>query len=349
MNKTTLVGQSFKLAPLVLALALSQSVLAAEPAKRDVKVIQAQMQELGKEMAKLAEELRAAGGTGPHARMEFKMLGDHHAARAPLSRGAALGVVLSESEAGVAIDAVTPGSGAEKAGLKAGDVLLSVRGKALAKGSDVAQVRAALGELKAGDSVPLQVNRAGKTLSLTATASEQPRILMIDADAPMARLGELRALEGLSEFGHWQEHGEGGERRIKIIRRGGGDDNDLDLTSMSPDLSSYFGTSTGVLTLKVKDYAPLLAGDVILRVNNVEVKSPSDVFERFRAVQGQNAEVAVIRQKAPRTLTVKIPQMPHAMFLPAPPAPPAPPTPPAPPGAAPPPPPPAPPPPTGVL
>lgn len=333
MNKTTVVRKSFALAPLVMALALSHGALAAETAKRDAKAIQAQMQELGKEMAKLAEELRAAGGNpGPH--MEFRMRAPHHA---PLMQGAALGVVLSESDAGVTIDAVTPGSGAEKAGLKAGDVLSSVRGKPLAKGSNVAQVRAALGTLKAGESVPVQVNRAGKTLSITATATEQPRILMVDMDGDMAKLHHMKSLEALTELGS-------GGQRIKIIRRGGEGENDLDLTSMSPDLSSYFGTSTGVLTLKVKEYAPLLAGDVILRVNNVEVNSPADVFERFRAMQGQTAEVAVIRQKAARTLSVKIPEMPNAMFLPPPPpAPPAPPAPPPPPGAVPPPPPVAPP------
>ena len=53
MNKTTVVRKSFALAPLVMALALSHGALAAETAKRDAKAIQAQMQELGKEMAKL--------------------------------------------------------------------------------------------------------------------------------------------------------------------------------------------------------------------------------------------------------------------------------------------------------
>lgn len=332
MNRTTSARKTFGLAPLVIALALSQSIFAAEQPKRDAKAIQAQMQELGKEMAKLAEELHAAGGTDAQNRMEFRMLAPHHRS---FTRGAALGVVLSESDAGVSIDAVTPGSGAEKAGLKAGDVLLSVRGKPIAKGADVAQVRAAIGVLKAGDSVPLQVNRAGKTLSLNATASEQPRILMIGADGELAKLGELKALERMAELG------QGGRHRINVIRRNGEGENDLDLTSMNPDLASYFGTSSGVLTIKVKDYPPLLAGDVILRVNNAEVNSPAAVFDAFRAVQGQTAEVAVIRQKSPRTLSVKIPQMPHAMFLPpAPPAPPAPPPPPAPPGVAPPPPPP---------
>lgn len=334
MNRTTFARSALRLTPLVVALMLSQSVFAAEQPKRDAKAIQAQMQELGKEMAKLAEELRAAGGADAQNRMEFRMLSPHHA---PFARGAALGVVLSESDTGVAIDAVTPGSGAEKAGLKAGDVLLSVRGKPIAKGADVAQVRAAIGVLKAGDAVPLQVNRAGKTISLSATATEQPRILMIGADGELPKLGELKALERIPELGR------GGDRRINVIHRGSEGENDLDLTSMSPDLASYFGTTSGVLTLKVKDYPPLLAGDVILRVNNADVNSPADVFDAFRAVQGQTAEVAVIRQKSPRTLSVKIPQMPHSIFLPAPPAPPAPPPPPAPPGVAPPPPPPAPP------
>ncbi len=346
-----------KLLPLLLALALSQTSFAAPatqtPSKRDPEVIQAEMKALGARMAKLANELQSTGSTDAYAfRITPEGIStDVHTLVQPMQSGAAIGVVLSErAGGGVEISAVTPGSGAEKAGLQAGDQLLAVRGKALAADASVASVRGAIGALKAGDRVALSVKRGAQTLQLNALASEQPRVLMLNASG-----ADLRALQSLEELKNLPRvkaamerlelarmSGEHGARsRIKMINsRGAGlESSDLDLAKLNPGLASYFGTNSGVLTLAVEGYAPMLAGDVITRVNNVVTETPEQVFEQFRAMRGKTAEVAVIRQKAPRNLSVKVPE--SAMGLPPPPPPPPPPpAPPAPPAVPTPPPPP---------
>jgi serine protease Do len=57
---------------------------------------------------------------------------------------------------GVLVAAVTPGSAADRAGLRRGDVILAVKGRTV---TDPRGLYAALGALKPGDSVPIYVHR----------------------------------------------------------------------------------------------------------------------------------------------------------------------------------------------
>ena len=328
MNKQHLMRA---LLPALISLALAARVDAATTspaqletqalaaaAKRDSKVIQAEMQQLGQLMTALAAELRAQGGEiSPEATILRQM-----------HEGAALGIVLSARASGVFISAVTPGSGAEQAGLHSGDQIISVRGKALAANTSVEAVRTSIGTLKADDTVALGIKRGGQILTLTAKATQLPRVLMLGAHDAKLETSDLAIQDRFSD------DGAGVHRRIKIIRNDGlgvSQNSDLDLSKINPDLGSYFGTATGVLALSVQGYAPLLPGDVILRVGNVVTTSPREVFTQFGAAQGKAVEVAVMRQKAPRTLTVQVPIGAMPPVPPMPPMPPAPPKPPAPP------------------
>jgi len=95
----------------------------------------------------------------------------------PMVRRGYLGVNLTEltpelrthfgvpEEAGVMVSKVEPGSPAEKAGVKVGDIISSVDGNAVRNSWDVsARVR----ELDEGQQTPLEVWRNGKVMTLTA-------------------------------------------------------------------------------------------------------------------------------------------------------------------------------------
>ena len=175
----------------LIALALTTHVSAAastpaDAARRDVKAIHAEMKQLGERMATLATELAAQGDDSAYS---FRISSDSMHDRGgdvvlhQLRDGAALGIVLSARDGAIFIGAVTPGSGAEQAGLRAGDQIISVRSKALNANISVSDARASIGALKAGDAVALGVKRGSQVLTLTAKASLQPRVLMFGGHA----------------------------------------------------------------------------------------------------------------------------------------------------------------------
>jgi len=73
---------------------------------------------------------------------------------------------VAEGSTGMKISGVRPNGAAEKAGLKTGDVIVSLAGHKILNVYDYMGV---LGELKAGEQVEVVVMRAGETLKVTAT------------------------------------------------------------------------------------------------------------------------------------------------------------------------------------
>src|SRR5262245_20591999 len=73
---------------------------------------------------------------------------------------------------GVLVSEVTPGSAGEMAGLKAGDVITSIRGQAVGSPEDIVN---ALREAEAGGNVEIRVMRSRKETTLTAKMPERPR------------------------------------------------------------------------------------------------------------------------------------------------------------------------------
>jgi serine protease Do len=82
----------------------------------------------------------------------------------------AKGFGLDRAE-GVVISDVAPGSPAEKAGLKSGDVVLSMNGKQVAGSADL---RMRVSEAGPGASVPMSVRRGDSTMDITAKLGELP-------------------------------------------------------------------------------------------------------------------------------------------------------------------------------
>ncbi|MBI4566860.1 MAG: M28 family peptidase, partial [Planctomycetes bacterium] len=115
----------------------------------------------------------ASGG----ARPEYQETTNPHlraAAGAGSGFGAYLGTVpdYTQSEkGGVTLQAVRPGSPAEAAGLKAGDVIVAFAGAPI---DNVYDYTYALREHKPGETVALTVKRGGESLTLTARLAQRP-------------------------------------------------------------------------------------------------------------------------------------------------------------------------------
>jgi C-terminal processing protease CtpA/Prc len=314
-----LLSSSLALACLTTSLhsAETNSSASTHDGKREAQ-LRAEMQQLVKRMSELNRELASTGAKrdlmaytiengelktlSPGTQLSTSGDWKHLSNLSALGNGVALGTLLRDRADGVFIEAVTPGSGAEKAGIKANDQVLSVRGKPLAQNAKTDDVRKLIGELKPQESVQLGLKRNGQVLSVNVTASAQPRISMIrlNSDDPNMPAELKDVLSNLPA-------GTDGAQRIRTIRIDNGAQADLDMVSISPELSTYFGTSTGVLVLDANGYAPLLGGDVITTIDNSAISRPSDVAEKLAIKRGSNAQVGVIRQKKAANLTVAVP------------------------------------------
>lgn len=271
-----------------------------------------------------------------------------------------LGVAVDPDDDGIHVDAVTPGGPAERAGLKAGDVITAINGKAMSW--DDASLPAGLlnsmtafSDLKAGAPVKLTVLRDGKVLHLTATperlsGSDWQATVRAAERAAQAASAQVNSPEFQTQIrqqiAEALDHASGATRSaIKISHGGPGWDITapwwgLNLASLSPELGQYFGTDKGALVLSrdAKRYPALEPGDVITQVGSTPVTGPQDAMRAFLgAPTDKPVEVTVRRHGKSVTLAFKAP--PRWLVLPPPP----PPAPPPPPKLAPPPAPPAPP------
>jgi hypothetical protein len=315
-----------------------------EQARKDLEQMREQMREMSRKMADLSAKL---GEVGPRA-YAYRYIGD--------TDRAMIGVVFSDTDKprGLRVDAVTPGGPAEKAGMRHGDVVVSIDGKPLAQGSDGA-VSWPLRDLKIDQQVKLGLVRDGKDVDVTVKAErrEPYNFAFAFGDNDMKDLGKLDKLDALNgKFGEdferrVQVQVEQAVERAKIAEKAGEKAHrlverynfsmpwwGLNLASLNSDLGGYFGTDHGVLVLSTDDSLKALkSGDVLLDIDGSKVERPEDAFRLLREPPaGKDVKVQVMRQHKPLTLSMKTPEF-KSIFVPPPPAPapPAPPPPPPPP------------------
>ncbi|MBK6729150.1 MAG: PDZ domain-containing protein, partial [Xanthomonadales bacterium] len=276
-----------KLKPTLLAAALMLActpAFCAEPneteranARKELDAARGELRELTRRIAELSMQL---GDHGPRA-FAFEFAGE--------PRRALIGVVLEPDENGARIAAVTPGSPAAKAGLKPGDLIVAINGKATGKSrAAVDAVRDNIGALEAGTEVTVRYQREGKTVDAKMVAERREPgdwLGMLDlppGHAPHAPMhggpGRVqRDIQIIMKDGEkivrQMQHGEPGPMPEHLRFIAGG--LDLNLTSLNAELGKYFGASAGVLVLENEgDKLPQLkAGDVIQVIDGQPAES----------------------------------------------------------------------------
>jgi serine protease Do len=158
---------------------------------------------------------------------------------------------LKEVKNGMLVSRVFEGSPAEKAGVKAGDVILEVNGKTLKKSSDLTM---AVGNTSPGVKMSFKINREGK---------------IINIDVVLGNRNDMKtAEENMKESELLQDYG-------------------LSLSELSPALRKQFKIPenlNGVIIAEVADgsrsmQAGLEKGDLIYKINQKRVKSVGDIKE----------------------------------------------------------------------
>ena len=146
--------------------------------------------------------------------------------------------------AGATIQSVVPGSPADRAGLRAGDQIVGVRGKTIRNVFDWEAQRL---DMRVGESVPLAVERDGRTRTVNVTVADLPEV-----SAP----------------------------RVTVLR-------ELQLTTLTPEIRSTRGyrNSRGAVVVEVSDRVReelgVAEGDLIVQINRTPIEQATDVARAF--------------------------------------------------------------------
>lgn len=288
------------LAGLLLAAAMPALAATDKEASRE-------MERARQEVERAREELRRA--TRELARSMARVEKDNPRAQyfefMTNPKRAVLGVIIDDEsnhdDRGVKILAVTPGGGAEQAGLKAGDVLLSLNGQSLAaKGGHRPEhrLRDVLGRIEGGAEVKIDYEREGKRAKATVKtrAPEDDMALSLFPPLP-ANLLEMSE-DDFDAFMPFARMFKGGAIR------------GLELSKLDDDLAGYFKTRDGVLVVKAPKTGDLglKGGDVIQKIDGQAVSEPVTVMDKLRSRGSeQQVKIEVFRQGRKLTLDARIP------------------------------------------
>lgn len=219
---------------------------------------------------------------------------------------------------GARIDGVTPGGPAEKAGLKAGDIITKFNGTSLGHLPDERDELTNMSrpgtklidlahELDPGDTVKIEYRRGAETKTATLVADENGGWAM-SGMGPMMREMELPRMPFAMGEGDGMGMGMGmgfcmGEAWC-----------DLDLVTLNPDLGDYFGAKEGVLVIKAPADSglPLKSGDVILSIGGRKPTSPSHAMRILRSYDaGETVSIEIMRHQKRSTLSWTVPEENH--------------------------------------
>src|SRR5213082_2953673 len=200
---------------------------------------------------------------------------------------------------GAKIEGVTPGSPAEQAGLKVGDIITKFAGTSLGgiKGDDEDEsgpgrkLVALARKLEPGDTVRIEYRRGADAKQATLVAEGLDGTMRMDMPGPMVAMPHMPGMDLAWSFGEpW---------------------GDLELVSLNPDLGDYFGTKEGILVVKAPadSTLPLKGGDVILSIGGRKPTSQSHAMRILRSYEsGESVSIDILRKQKRMSLTWKVPE-----------------------------------------
>ena len=200
----------------------------------------------------------------------------------PVTDDVAKALKLSNASGAIVSD-VSKGSGAEKAGIQPGDIIVSYNGQPIYDASDLPPL---VGLTKPGTKVPVEILRDGKRMTLNVVVGEAPR----DAKSSAASGKQEPAQAGSNALGV----------RVQAL------DSD---TREQLGLKAGEGVLIADVTGPVAAMAGLQPGDVILRVNQRRIGSVADFESATRGLKpGDTVLLLVRRGDVTRFVTVTLPE-----------------------------------------
>jgi membrane-associated protease RseP (regulator of RpoE activity) len=225
-----------------------------------------------------------------------------------------LGATIVDADTGALVTALTPGGGAEEAGIRVGDVIQSIEGVAVAD-ADVGPsegVVERLREVEPGATVAVVVERAGQSLDFEVQTAEGPaglpglarsgRNALVLAN-PDAQGSSRFLVDGTAPF----------VPNLEIVRTLGFASSpwgEMELVVLSEELGRYFDTSEGLLVVRgpEDDAIDIRDGDVILAISGRTPNSPEHAIRILSSFEaGETIEFSIMRDGRRRTIEYSIP------------------------------------------
>jgi hypothetical protein len=215
---------------------------------------------------------------------------------------------------GARIDGITPGGPAEKAGLKAGDVITRFNGTALGGAASEDDERSGPGlklidlarELDPGDTVQVEYRRGNDTRKATLVAED------LGGGAWSGQM-EMPNMDAFKEMMPQMRIGPGNDFEFAFGSPWGG----IELVELNPDLGDYFGTREGVLVVRAPEDSTLAlkGGDVIVSIGGRKPTSPMQAMRILRSYDpGESVALDVLRKQKHVNVTWKVPEHQRGMF-----------------------------------
>ncbi len=204
---------------------------------------------------------------------------------------------------GVSIVGVTPGSAADDAGIRAGDIITSVNNESLSAATPMEANEKLLDFMKGveeGDKIDVEYLRNGNV----GKVEVEPRVMdtheffFAGRDFKMPHMPDVHgASEWAEQFKHsfgWGRHGWG----------------DMELVELNEGLGKYFGTDEGLLVVSAPEANALKLedGDVIQSIDGRKPKSVGHAMRILGSYQaGETLELSIMRDKKRRKLEIEMP------------------------------------------
>jgi len=267
---------------LVASLAVGSIAWAGESLEQEIEQAREQLDQAARQLAELHKQ-------------KYNM-GDGE-------KKAMLGILLHQGseKPGVALVGVTPGSGAQEAGLRSGDLIVEVGDVSL---SDAEKPHRALSEfmqgVEPGDDVKVVYMRGDERRETNVATKARSAHIVAMLGTGLAGLEDLDI--DLSGIDHEIEAALSHlpDVRKEIWMHAGGSRHGL--MAVEGDLADYFDVSQGVIVLEPAAGSMLKAGDVILSIDGTDVGGVDGAARLLDAMEA-DAEVQVKRQ-GKRTIVV---------------------------------------------
>lgn len=216
-----------------------------------------------------------------------------------------------QDKIGARVESIMPDGPADRAGLKAGDIITKFNGTALggiaAEDEDASGPAEKLvdlaGKLAPGDTVTVEYRRGTETRTAKIVARELP-----GRETRRSFRMAMPGVPGIGDDDDFSPMLRNGRPGFDMIF--GGEAGGLALTELNPDLGEYFGAKEGILVLKTPrdSTLPLKAGDVILAIDGRTPTSAAHAQRILRSYDaGETAKLDILRKQKKLTVVWKVP------------------------------------------